>query len=36
MISNVGQPTESVSPRVLFIMVVIMICMFVLDDSLAS
>ena len=33
-ISIVGQLTESVSPRFLFIMVVIMIYLFVLGDSL--
>ena len=35
-ISIVGQLTESGSPRSLFIMVVIMIYLFVLDDSLTS
>ena len=35
-ISIVGQLTESMSPRFRFIMVVIMIYLFVLDDSLIS
>ena len=35
-ISIVGQLTESVSPRFLFIMVIIMIYLFVIDDSLTS